>query len=219
MQTLNTILFDLDGTLIDTNDIIIKSYKHAFKKVLPHFKIDVKTIVEHIGPPLKEIFALYTTDPQELNALMEAYLSYYKKHEHDFFKLYPNVKETLSKLKDMGLNLAIVTSKFTDSAMPSMEHFDLMRYFDAFISLDMVKNPKPKPDSVIAALKSFDNVEKAIMIGDNPGDIQAGQAAGILSAGVAWSIKGRKTLEQENPDYILKNMQDIFNIIKKESGE
>ena len=219
MQKLNTILFDLDGTLIDTNDIIVKSYKHAFKKVLPDFKIDIKTIIENIGPPLKEIFSLYTSDEKKLDALMEAYLDFYKKHEHDYFKLYPNVKETLAKLKNMGINIAIVTSKFTASAQPSIEHFNLSQYFDAFISLDMVDHPKPHPDSVYAALKKFDNVGKAIMIGDNPSDIQAGQNAEILSAGVAWSIKGKKRLEQERPDYILKDMNDIFAIIKTESGE
>ncbi len=218
MKKLDTVLFDLDGTLIDTNPIIIKSYQHAFKTHFPQLDISEKTIIEDIGPPLETIFRKYTDDAELIDTTIQTYLSYYRKHEHDLFKLYPGVRSTLELLKKNGIKIAIVTSKFLESANPSVEHFNLNPYFDVFISLDQVKHPKPDPEPVLLALKKLNSTDKAIMIGDNPSDIQAGKNAGILTAGVAWSIKGKRVLLDEHPDYLLENMHDILDIIKKESG-
>jgi len=214
---LNTILFDLDGTLVDTNEIIIQSYQHAYSTHLPHKQPDRETIIDEIGPPLRTIFKRYTDDSDLVDKLIETYLEHYTKHEHDLFYLYPGVESTLEKLKKAGYNLAIVTSKYLTSAEPSIEHFNLRKYFDVIVTLGDVQHPKPAAEPVQKALEHFDNVGKAIMIGDNDSDIVSGQNAGVLSAGVAWSIKGEAFLRQAKPNYMLKEMDDIFKIIELES--
>ncbi len=218
MTRLNTILFDLDGTIVDSNEIIIRSYEHTYRTHLPNQSISRQTIIDQIGPTLEDTLSQYADNEKMLKDLIDSYLYYYRKHEHEYFKLYEGILPTLNTLKKEGYNLAIVTSKFEESALPSIQHFGLDHIFDCVVTLDQVNKPKPEPESVHKALQCFTTCEKAIMIGDNPGDITAGKNAGILSAGVAWSIKGSETLENAGADYILETPEDIFNIIKKEQG-
>ncbi|MGM0435590.1 MAG: pyrophosphatase PpaX [Bacillota bacterium] len=213
MNKINTLLFDLDGTLVNTNEIIIESYKHAFNEHIPDKTFTRETIIDMIGPPLDEIFSKYTKSPFKVKKMIDTYRMYYKAHEHDYFYLYDNVYETLKKLKTMGYNMGIVTSKFLVSAQPSIEHFNLDAIFDVIVTLDDVDTPKPDKEPIEVALSQFDNVDKAIMIGDNASDILCAKNAGIFSAGVTWTIKDMKVLNDVDPDYILNTMDDLFWII------
>ena len=82
------------------------------------------------------------------------------------------------------------------------------------MALDDVKNPKPNKEPIITALSRFPSYNKAIMIGDNQGDIMAGKNANIYSAGVEWCLKGKDHLMEVTPDFMLKDMKDIYRIIK-----
>ena len=216
MNKINTLLFDLDGTLVNTNEIIIESYKHAFREHLPEKHFTREAIIDMIGPPLDEIFSNYTKSPFKIKKMIDTYRLFYKAHEHDHFYLYEDVYETLKKLKNSGYNMAIVTSKFLVSAQPSIEHFNLDSIFDVIVTLDDVDNPKPDKEPVEVALSQFDHVDKALMIGDNASDILSAKNADILSAGVSWTIKDLKVLNDIDPDYILKSMDDLFWILKKD---
>lgn len=214
MKKMNTILFDLDGTLINTNEIIIDSFKYTFNTHFPELNLDRETIITFIGPTLHQTFGNYTKDPFVVQSMIESYREYYVENEFDSFELYPGVIETLDKLKSLGYNLGIVTSKQKSAAWPSYSHYNLQEYFDVFVSLDDIKNPKPNREPIYKALEGFENVKKAIMIGDNKGDILAGKNAGIYSAGVAWSLKGSIHLMEAEPDFMLSDMNDIFRVIK-----
>lgn len=217
-KPLDTILFDLDGTLLDSNEIIVQSYMHAYKEHLNHLDIDRQSIVDDIGPPLETIFRKHTSDEKIINALYESYLGYYVKHEKGLLKAYDGVIDTLKRLKTQNYNLAIVTSKFYSSAEPSIKMFNLERYFTVISTLDNVENPKPAKDACLHALSQFKTTNRAIMIGDNISDIESGKNAGILTAGVAWSIKGKDVLKTAEPDYMLETIEDIFKILEKENG-
>lgn len=214
MNKINTLLFDLDGTLIDTNEIIVRSYQHAFNTHLPEVTLSKQEIIDRIGPTLQEIFSQYTKSPFKVKDLINTYRTYYTTHEHTYFSLYPHVIPVLETLKEKGYNLAIVTSKFKEAAWPSFTHYKLDQLFDTFIALDDVNHPKPNKEPVLKALSAFDNVDQAIMIGDNQGDILAGKNAGILTAGVAWSIKGKDFLNQVHPDYMFDSMHDILKLLE-----
>lgn len=209
------VLFDLDGTLIDTNPIIIASYRHTFKHYLPHQDFSDQQIIDFIGPPLEAIFKqLIPHVPVE--ELVEVYRTYYREHEASSHALYPDVKETLQELHAMGVKLAIVTSKYKEGALPSVHHYGLADFFEAFVGLDDVENPKPDPEPVFLALRQLGAEEgsKALMIGDNQGDILAGLNAGIDAAGIAWAIKGADHLAQVNPTHMLKSMRELISLVK-----
>lgn len=214
MKKIDTILFDLDGTLINTNEIIISSFRSTFNTHFPGLSLTREKILTFIGPTLHDTFSNYTDNPFTLQEMIASYREYYVEFEFGNFEIYPQVLEVIEKLYTQGYNLGIVTSKFKVAAWPSFTHYGLDKFFKVFISLDDVTNPKPNKEPVELALSKFSNVKTSIMIGDNQGDILSGKNAGIYSAGVAWSIKGSAYLMQVKPDFMLADMNDIFRVIK-----
>lgn len=209
----NTVLFDLDGTLIDTNSIIIESFKKTFEKFVPELEFDLDLFKSFIGPSLQQTFGNYV-DEATIQLMIDEYRDFYVKNEFDYFEIYPNVMKVIKELKKQGYLLGIVTTKFKEAAWPSFSHYKMDEYFDCFVALDHVENPKPNREPIDVALAQLDHTG-AIMIGDNRGDILAGKNAGILSCGVAWSFKGKEYLEEVNPDYMLNDMQDLLEILEE----
>jgi len=208
----NTLLFDLDGTLVDTNGIIVKAFEHVFAKHLPDVEVSLEVIKEFIGPPLEVSFSRYE-EASKVQDMIESYREYYKANEHLYYSIYPNVISVLTKLKEEGYGIGIVTSKFRDAAMPSMRHYGIDALVDVIIGLDDITKAKPDPEPVHLALKQLPGSKGAIMIGDNASDVVSGQRAGVHSAGVAWAFKGREQLNAVNPDYMLEDMTDLFDIL------
>jgi len=219
MKKLDTILFDLDGTLINTNEIIIKSFEGTFSKYFPELSLSRDKILTFIGPTLQDTFGKYTDDLSQIDDMINTYRELYIILEVGEFEIYPQVEEVIRKLHSLGYNLGIVTSKFKIAAWPSFTYYNLDKYFDVFVGLEHVKHPKPHRNPIDIALGRFLHYNKAIMIGDNQGDILAGKNAKIYSAGVSWSIKGSKHLMEVNPDFMLSDMNDIFRIIDIINGE
>jgi pyrophosphatase PpaX len=211
------VLFDLDGTLIDSNEIIIESYQTVLKKYIPEESFTREKIISFIGPTLHQVFLNYRS-PDVVEQMIEDYRTHYKANEDKTISLYPGVVEGLKALKSLGAKLSVVTSKYKSGAWHSFTHFGLEPYFDAFVALDDVKQPKPDKEPVEIALKRLGGADWAIMIGDNPGDIQAGQNANIASGGVAWSIKGPELLKSYQPDYLFETMDAIVDLVKTKLG-
>ena len=219
MKKLDTILFDLDGTLINTNDIIIRSFRSTFDRHFPNILVTDEDIHSFIGPTLEQSFSKYTKDPFVIQEMISSYREFYVIYEVGNFHIYPDVLEVVKDLKKKGYNLGILTSKFKEAAWPSYTHYGLDKIFDSFTALDDVEFPKPHRNSVDVALSNFTNPKGSILIGDNQGDILAGKNAGIYSAGVAWSFKGAYHLMEVNPDFMLRDMKDIYRIINIIEGE
>lgn len=219
MKKVDTILYDLDGTLINTNEIIIESFKEVFKVHFPNQIPDRDRILTFIGPTLQQTFSQYTSSDALIEEMIVTYRTFYKKYEVGNHELYEDVVSVLKELKVKGYNLGILTSKFVEAAWPSYTHYKLDEIFDSFTGLDDVKYPKPHKNAVETALSHFPNHKGAIMIGDNQGDILAGKNAGIYGVGVAWAIKGESHLREVNPDFILSNMNDIFRVLNVIEGD
>lgn len=219
MKKMDTILFDLDGTLINTNDIIIRSFRSTFDRHFPDILVTNKQIHSFIGPTLEQTFRKYTKDPFIIQDMIVSYREFYVVYEIGNFEIYPDVVEVCTTLKEKGYNLGILTSKFKEAAWPSYTHYGLENIFHSFTALDDVEFPKPHRNAIDVALIHFPNHKQAIMIGDNQGDILAGKNAGIYSAGVAWSFKGSAHLMQVNPDFMLANMEDIYRILDIIEGD
>ncbi|XMB66826.1 pyrophosphatase PpaX [Mycoplasmatota bacterium zrk1] len=214
MKKVNTLLFDLDGTLIDTNEIIIESFKDVFREYVPNLDFDLEVYKGFIGPSLYQTFSSYIKDEEVIQKMIHHYREYYKSNEFDYFKIYPNVLDVIIKLKEEGYNLGIVTTKYKEAAWPSFTNYELDKYFDIFISLDDVEKPKPDREPIDKALEKLDNTG-AIMIGDNQGDILSAKNAEIYSCGVAWTFKGKEHLLKVNPDFMIDDMYDLFDILEK----
>lgn len=214
MKKIDTLIFDLDGTLVKSIPIIRKSFRSAFKRHFPETEFSDEKIDTFIGPTLYDTFSEYTKDPFEIQDMIDSYREFYVKHERGNIELYPDVLEVVKDLHSKGYNLAILTSKFAEAAWPSFTESGLSDFFHSFTALDHVPNPKPSRDAVDVVMAKYPDSVGAIMIGDTKGDILAGINAEIYSAGVAWSFKGAAYLMEANPDFMLANIEDIFRIIK-----
>lgn len=209
-----TILFDLDGTLIDTNELIIASFTYTVEKYgdRPYSR---EEIIEFIGPPLVD--SLSKVNPDKVDEMIKAYREHNYANHEKYVKAYPDVVETVRSLKDKGLKLAIVTTKIHHTAELGLKIAGMEGIFDVIIGLDDVENAKPHPEPVLSAIDQLKaNPMSTLMVGDNYHDIEAGQNAGVQTAGVAWAIKGRETLEQYRPDYMLEKITDLYQIIGAE---
>lgn len=210
-KNIDTILFDLDGTLVDTNELIISSFLHTLGKYYPD-KYKREDVLPFMGPSLYETFG--GIDPERAEEMIHEYRTY--NHEkHDLLvKEFKGVNETVKSLKDNGFKIAIVSTKILDTIIKGLKLTKLDPYFDVIVALDHVQKPKPDPEAIFFALKQLNSTpEKAIMVGDNYHDILAGKNAETKTAAVSWSLKGRDFLAKYEPDFMLDEMSDLLKIV------
>ncbi len=218
MQKINTILFDLDGTLVDSNQLLIDSFEQTFKYFFPKSKYTKQDYINMIGPTLEETFSILEKNKNNVREMINYFRHFYLKNEYQYIKIYPNLIETLKKLKKLNFQLGIVTTKFKESALPSIKHFNLDKYMDVYVFLDDVKKPKPSAEPIIYAKNRLVNPKEIIIVGDNPSDILAGKNANILTCGVEWSLK-KDILKTTNPDFWIFDFNELIPIIKKFNKE
>ncbi len=212
-MAVKALLFDFDGTLLNTNELIIQTFMHVLNERFPG-QFSPKDCLEFIGPSLKQTFN--DIAPGEEEALIAKYRAWNLEHHDELVSQYPDVVSTLEQLKAQGILLAIVSTKRNDTIDRGLSILGATHLFDVRIGTDNVKNVKPDPEPVLLALERL-GVDKddAIMIGDNSHDIEAGHRAGVRAAGVAWAIKGEAYLQQYQPEYILHHMTDLLDIVKE----
>lgn len=208
---ISTILFDLDGTLIDTNELIITTYLHTLNKYYPS-KYSREDVLPFMGPTLHEAFS--TIDPDRVEEMILEYRTFNIANHDALVKEFAGVLETVSTLKEKGYKLGIVTTKRLDVTLKGLRLMNLDSFFEVIVAYDHVSKTKPDPEPIFKALEQLDSTpSEAMMVGDNYHDILAGKNAGTITAGCAWSIKGREYLAKYEPDYILENMADILTIL------
>lgn len=213
-KPITTLLFDFDGTLFDTNELIIQTFQHVLNEHFPG-EYDRDSILPFLGPTLSDTFT--SIAPDKAAQLVQEYQAWNRAHHDELAKEFDGVSETLAELKAQGFKMAIVSTKRTEMVRRGLRLFDGEQYFEAVIGLDEVTNPKPDPEPILLALQQLDrSPEEALMIGDNFHDILGGRNAGVRTAGVAWAIKGEEYLQTFKPDYMLHHISDLLKIVKGE---
>lgn len=209
-QQVQAILFDLDGTLIDTNELIIQTFQTVLDERFPG-KYSRETILPFLGPTLTETFQ--QIDSSRVDELIAAYRKWNIENHDAMVQAFPGVAETLEHLHGRGIKLAIVSTKRNDMIERALKLMNVRQYFAAVIGLDDVKNAKPDPEPVQLALSKLGvEPEHALMVGDNFHDIIAARAAGVDSVAVAWSIKGLDYLMAFEPVYTIHAMSELVTI-------
>lgn len=206
---IKTMLFDLDGTIVDTNELIIQTFLHVLKgHVPPDFSRE--QIIPHMGTPLDYQMRLFTgrDDVAEFTA---AYRSYNRDKHDELVKEFPHVKEVIERLHRHGVRMGVVTTKIRETTERALKMFGLAPYMDTLVTIDDVKHPKPHPEPVLIAMEQLGaDPATTMMVGDSPADIQSGNAAGAVSVAVAWSLKGEDALRQFEPKHIIYDMRDLY---------
>jgi pyrophosphatase PpaX len=208
---ITTLLFDLDGTLIDTNELIITTYLHTLEKYFPS-TYSREDVLPFLGPTLHEAFG--SIDADRVEELITEYRAFNIAKHDELVKGFPNVTETIQTLKERGYKLGIVTTKRLDVTLKGLRLMNLEQYFEVIVAYEHVTKTKPDPEPIYKALEQLGSTaSEAMMVGDNYHDILAGKNAGTLTAGVAWSIKGREYVASYEPDYMLEDMKDLLTVL------
>jgi pyrophosphatase PpaX len=211
---INTLLFDLDGTLINTNELIISSFMHTLEHYYPN-QYKREDVLKFIGPSLHDTFV--EMDKNRVQEMIETYRAHNHENHDLLVKEYEGVFDTIKLLHEKGYKLGIVTTKVRSTVTMGLKLTGLDQFFDVIVTLDDVKNAKPDPEPIQLALSQLDSLaNESIMVGDNYHDILAGKNAGTFTAGVAWTIKGKEYLASFEPDHMLDHMNDLFKIIGAE---
>jgi len=189
------ILFDLDGTLIDSTEAILESFHNAFD-FYGYKQPDDNDIKALIGHPLDVMFARLGVEEEHVWDFVSTYKEYYREISTQKTILLPRAKEAVEMAAGFA-ELGIVTTKTGKYSQILMEHFGLMEYFKILIGRENVTHPKPHAEPILKALEAFDRHDKDIwMIGDTRLDLLSADAAGVASIGVLSGYDTKEELEK-----------------------
>ncbi|UCH26366.1 MAG: HAD family hydrolase [Trueperaceae bacterium] len=204
-----TIVFDLDGTLVDSLPDIVLSFQEAFRQqgVEPPEAALVRPL---LGKPLEEMFSVFV--PHELvTDLVAGYRSHYSQHCTDHSRPFPGVPELLTVLRDRGYKLVVATTKRSATARTFVAALGLDHYLDHIQGTDDFPH-KPAPDVIFRALRSVQG-EGLWMVGDSASDIVAGKAAGLRTYAVTWGGQDGSTLREAGPDRLEPSLESLLEVL------
>ncbi len=195
------VLFDLDGTLADTVELILMSYRHTMRTHLGDAPPDERWL-STMGTPLRDQLTNFARSPTEAQAMLETYTTYQRGVHDQMVRPFPGAVEVLAGLRERGCRVGIVTSKREEVAQRTLTVCGLANYIEALVCAEHVRRGKPDPEAVYLALGTLglgDHSGDVLFVGDSPFDLRAGRAAGTRTAAVCWGACTRETLVRRRP--------------------
>ncbi|MGH3144712.1 MAG: HAD hydrolase-like protein [Rubrobacter sp.] len=211
---LKAALFDFDGTLVDTTEMIHQSMRHAASTVLGRDDVPRETLLANVGQPLPRQMELIDADKAEL--LLEAYRRHHEEHHDALIQEFPGVEGSLSRLRSAGLKVAVVTSKRLASVEKALRSFPgLKGVVDRFVTLEDTTEHKPHPEPLLRGLELLGDVpiDEAAYVGDSPFDVEAARAAGLTSVAVSWGAFSEETLRAAEPDHLVPDIDAAVDVL------
>lgn len=218
-QPITAVLFDFDGVLADTAPDIISAMIFALQQAgLPQIPADQLAAFVGGGTDpivMRSLQALGVSE--HFDRVWPLFLQRYHERFCEETQLYPGVRNILQALHARGYRLAIVTNKPEQLAWKILDPFEASAYFEIIIGPGLAARPKPHPEPILLALQRLDiPAPQALMVGDSPGDIQAGKAAGVRTCAVAYGYGRAADLAALVPDYTIDNPGQLITILEKE---
>lgn len=213
---IDTILFDFDGTLMDTNHIIIESWQHTFRTIEGREE-SLDRLIPTFGEPLEQTMKTFFPD-MPVEESIEVYRSFQRDHFTGYIELFPGTKEMLRKVKDAGFKTAVVTSRLIGTTMEALEKFGIVEYFDVVITPHDTTKHKPDPEPALVALEKLGSKpENAAFIGDTYFDIGCANNAGVKAILVGWSfaLQGAQAHEEYAADAVIDKWSELLSLISE----
>ncbi len=211
MKNYTTYLFDVDGTLLNTNELIYSTFLNTCK-VYKKIEISREIVNKHIGIPLKSQLEIYLgkLSDSEMDRVLNIHSGYQKEIYKETIEIFPGIIQGLEKLINQGKKIGIVTSRTRDTLDLFLKHTKLFDYFEIICSPEMTKHHKPHPEPVIWTMERLNSTPaETLFIGDATYDIESGSSAGVDTAFVSWSHNNPKDLTI-NPTYIINSLEDLI---------
>ena len=215
----SAVLFDFDGTLVDTTEMIHQSMRHAATEVLGRDDIPRETLLANVGRPLPRQMELI--DAEKAESLLEAYRSHHEEHHDALIGEFPGVEKSLARLGSAGIKVAVVTSKRRVSVEMALKNFPGLRdVVDRFVTLEDTTEHKPHPEPLLRGLDLLGGVprEQAAYVGDSPFDVEAAKAAGLTSIAVSWGAFSEERLREADPDHLVPDIRSAVDVLLRLEG-
>ena len=210
---LGAALFDFDGTLVDTTDLIYQSMRHATGEVLGR-EISRDVLMANVGQPLPRQMELLSAEHAE--ALLDSYRLHNEENHDALIREFPGVEESLARLKAAGVRVGVVTSKRRFSVDMALKSFPgLGEVVDAWVTMEDTTEHKPRPEPLLKGLEMLGNVprEQAAYVGDSPFDVTAAKAAGVESVAVSWGAFSEDALRAAEPDQLVPDLDAAVDVL------
>ena len=205
------VLFDLDGTVLDTVELIRASHAHAVREVLG-VELPDEELMAGIGTPLREQMEVFSAE--RADELFHVYRAWNHANTARLIERYPGVDEVLLELESEGARLGIVTSKMLDAVELAFAALPPPIVWDVVITTEDTPLHKPHPAPLLAALERLEGTPaEAVYVGDSPFDLQAARAAGMAGIGVTWGAFGRAALEAEEPLVVVDTPAELLEAL------
>jgi HAD superfamily hydrolase (TIGR01509 family) len=204
---IRAVIFDLDGTLMDSTDAIVDSWFYTFD-LLGIPRPDRQRIIDTIGYPLRKQIPMFTS--HDVDECIRIYRGHYTEHSAPKTTLLPGATEMLAAFAARGLRMGFATSKKREAAEMLLDHLDALHYMEARIGPLEVTRHKPDPEPVEKAMAVLGvTPEETVFVGDMHFDILAGQAAGVITLAVTTGYQARPELEALNPDAVYDSLHEV----------
>lgn len=211
---MKTILFDLDGTLIETTKIILDTFEETFEKFFPEVKLSESDLTNLLGQTLFKTFEFYTDSQDKIKEIVKFYREVSNLKIEQGLKAFPFALETLIYLKKKNATIGVVTSKMKSIATYHLEITGLLPYIDGLIGYEDVEEHKPSPEPILKALALFGAKKNTtIYVGDHENDIIAAKRAGISACAVTYSQRLNEMLK-EQPEFVIDELINLKDIIE-----
>jgi pyrophosphatase PpaX len=208
----STVLFDLDGTLIDSGEIILSSFRHATKTVLER-EIPDEVLAAAVGG--SNIYdQMRAFDEERADELVRVYRAH-NEPLHDDLVAFEGIEGVLGRFRSEGRRLGIVTAKRRRTVDLAFTLLPLEQYFDAVVTAEQTDNHKPHPEPVLTALERLGaGPEEAAFVGDSPFDMGAGKAAGVFTVAVSWGkIHPVERLVETGADAVVHSPEELLDVL------
>ncbi len=215
MRKKDTVLLDFDGTIMDTNRVIINSWQHTFMHYTGE-KRSEEEIIATFGEPLEKTLKKVLPDVP-VGESIEVYRSYHRDNFGEMIKLFPGVKDMLEELKKRGYKTGLVTSRLAFTTRQGVEKYGIGPYIDAMVTADDTEKHKPDPEPIMMMLEKLGSAaSRSVMVGDTMFDMECAKNAGVTSVLVGWALAPTKEeLEgPAGPDHIIGEAGELISLLE-----
>lgn len=206
---IKAVLFDIDGTLLDSHELIRRSFEHTLKtQGVVLGENDMRWLMgQHLDLAYKELFP-----KKPVGEIVAIHRDYSIANQH-LIQVFPETKEILEKLKDLNIHIAAITNRQHWPGVNLFEEVGFDKFFEVVVCADDVVNPKPHPEPVLKALSHFSiTPDAALMVGDSESDIKSGRDAGVRTVGVTHGNL-QHPVKDHAPDHVISSLLELLDLL------